>query len=137
MGQSAHSQVLHGNNIWRGSGSARATLVTREDGSQGLVVVRNQDTNGKGSDDKEEAKSPVDGLESVLDVDAWALGLGSDHGDVLWTDDGEGGGPHTSQEALKSAERARAEILSESARGVPVAKAVTEKKSAPRINAEL
>lgn len=98
--QDTDAQVLHGNDIGRGSSRLLASLLNI---SQGRVVVGDDDTGTQGTEDEEKTKTVVDSLEGILDVDARTLSLCGDHGDVLRTDNTESGAPHASEETFKSA----------------------------------
>ena len=86
--------------------------------------MRDDDTNTECSEDKENTKTPVHGLEGALDVDARTLCFSGDHGYILWTDDAERARPERSEEALKSSKIPGRNILSKGTRVFPVAEAV-------------
>ena len=85
-----------------------------------FVIVRYHNTAAKGSNDEEDAESPVDGLEGCFDVDARTFGFSGHHGHVFGPDDRERGGPKTGQETFESTQAASAEILCKAAGVVPV-----------------
>ena len=91
VGKTTDAEILHGNDIRRGCRGAAASLAAGQNGDQFLIIVRDQNADGKSADDEENAESPVNGLEGILDVNPGPSGFGRDHGDVLGTDDGEGG----------------------------------------------
>lgn len=90
MREDRDAQVVHGNDIWRGSGCAGAFTCAAENGCKGRVVVRKDDTDAESSHDEKDAETPINGLESSLDVNAWALGFGSHHSDILGSNHCEG-----------------------------------------------
>lgn len=102
MRQTLDTKVGHGNDIGRRSRVTRATA-SKVDLDESRVVVRAHDSDGQGTDNEEDAESVVHGLEGRLDVVGRALGLGSDHGDILGTDDGEGSAPEGGEEAFEPA----------------------------------
>lgn len=102
--QTRNAHVLHGDNVGRGGSSSRSALLTRNDGLQGGVDGAKHNADGEGASHEEKSESPVDSLESVLDVDTGASSLSSDHGKVLGTSDTERGGPQSSEETLELAE---------------------------------
>ena len=116
MRESINTQVAHGNDVGRGSGAA---LSSSEHFLKGRVVVRKNNTNAKSSKDEESSETEVDGLEGVLDVDAWALGLARDHGDVLRTDNAERGSLKGTEECLEAAKIASGVDSTEWARITP------------------
>lgn len=89
MRQAGDTHIGHGDNVRRGSSSAGSALLTSDDASQGRVAGAEDDADSQCTAHEEDAESPVDGLEGILDVDARAPGLGSDHGDVFGTSDAE------------------------------------------------
>lgn len=123
------AKVLHGNNVWRGSTSATAGQFSTDDSSQCWVIVWDEDADGEGSDDEEDTESPVYSLESVLDVYSWSLGLCSNHRDVLRSDNSEGSGPESCEEAFKSSKGASAQVGCECSRGVPVSESISTSMS--------
>ena len=98
-------QVPHSNDVWRGCGTAVASL--GHNLLEGWVAGAADDADGQRTNDEEDTESGVDHLEGALDVDSGALRLGGDHGDVLGTDDGERGRPQCGQEAFEFGECAR------------------------------
>jgi hypothetical protein len=98
--EAVDTQVAHSNDVGRGSGAA---LSSSEHVLKGRVVVRKNNANAKSSKDEEGSETEVDGLEGVLDVDTWALGLTRDHGNVLGADNAEGGSPKGTEESLEVA----------------------------------
>lgn len=119
--QDVDSKVGHGNDIRRGSSGLRASILLL---TQSAVVVGKDDASAKSTEDEEKTETPVDGLESVLDVDARALGFSGDHGDVLRTDDTEGGAPETRKETFESTESAIGKVCRKGAGRIPVSEAV-------------
>jgi hypothetical protein len=113
MRQTSDTHVGHGNNVGRGSSSSGSALLTRDDGLQGRVDGAENNTNGKGTSHEEKSESPVDSLESVLDINAGTSGLTSDHGEVLGTSDTERGGPQSGAETFELAEGSGASVLFE------------------------
>lgn len=103
MREAGNLEVLHGNDIGRGSGGAFTSSQYRE---ELRVVVSNNDADAQSTEDEESTKSEVDCLEGVLDVDTWALSFARDHGDVLGADDTEGCSPERAEEAFKATKRA-------------------------------
>ena len=103
VGEDGDAHVRHRDDIGRGSCGAAARGDAGDDSDELWVVVGNDDAGTKGSDDEEDAKTPVDCFEGGFDVDAWAFGFGSDHGDILRADDAEGCRPEASEEAFKFA----------------------------------
>lgn len=88
IGKDLDTKLLHRNDVRRCCGS-RAGPVTSKNLCQSRVVVWKNDADTEGTANEEQAEPPVNRLEGVFDVDAWALGLGSDHADVLGPDDDE------------------------------------------------
>ena len=118
-------QVIHGNDIRRG----RSTLgagPSNDDRLQLRITCRADNADGQSTTDEEDTETGVDGLERELDVGARALGLGSDHGNVLGADDGEAGRPQRAEETFEATEitSARVEVRQERAGVVPVPEAV-------------
>lgn len=68
MRQAVDAKVLHSDNVWAGSTGRRALSV--ENADQGGVVVRNDDTDTERTTNEENPKTPVNGLERLLDRDA-------------------------------------------------------------------
>lgn len=120
MGKTADVEIPHGNDIGRGSSTALARF---EDRHQLGVVVTENNANAECSEDEEGAKSPVDCLEGIFDVDTGALGLTSHHGDVLGTDNTEGSSPKSAEKAFKASKVAIAFGI-HWARVAPVAKPI-------------
>lgn len=118
--ETTNAQVLHGNDVWRSS-SSTAVCAIGEDIDEGWVVVRDQDTDGERANNEEETESPVDRLEGLLDVDAWALRLSGHHGDIFRTNNAERCRPKTREEALKPAQIASGKIFCERTWLFPVA----------------
>jgi hypothetical protein len=113
MRETSDAHVCHGDNVRGGSGSSGTALLTRDDGLQGGVDGAEDDTDSEGTSHEEKGKSPVDSLESVLDVDAGTSGLSGDHGEVLGTSHTERGGPQSSEETLELAGGPSASVLFE------------------------
>lgn len=105
-GKTRNAHVRHGDDIRRSRSGTAGARRTSQEILKGLIVVRDDDTDGQRAADEEEAKSPVDVLESGLDVGARSLRLGGHHGDVLRTDDGETGGPKAGKPAFEQPKRA-------------------------------
>ena len=120
-----NAQVVHGNDVGRCRSSAGTSLRASQDTRERRVVVRQDDADAQGAEDKEHAEAPVDGLEGLLDVDTRPHSLGGHHGDVLGADNTEGGRPQGSQEALKAAERPLGEILGKRPGMRPIAEAIS------------
>jgi hypothetical protein len=123
MRQTCDAHVCHGDNVRGGSSSSGTALLTRDDGLQGGVDGAKDDTDSEGTSHEEKSKSPVDGLESVLDVDAGTSSLSGNHGEVLGTSHTERGGPQSSEETFELAEASGASVLFESV-VLPVAETV-------------
>ncbi|KAI6776797.1 hypothetical protein HG530_000742 [Fusarium avenaceum] len=104
IGEDADAQDVHSHDIGRGSSSAASLGAIDEDVHKLRVVVGDHNTDSKGSRNKEEAESIVNGLESSLDVDTRSLGLSSHHGDVFGTNNGEASTPEGSEEAFEATE---------------------------------
>lgn len=85
-------ESVHGHDVGRG-GSTLALCAVDVDSNKVRVVVGENNANTESTAKEEETKSPVDSLESSLDVDSGTLGLGGHHGNVLGSDDGESGTP--------------------------------------------
>lgn len=111
--QTRNPHVLHGDDVGRSSSSSGSALLARDDGLQGGINGAKDNTDSEGSSHEEKSKSPVDSLESVLDVDTRASSLSSNHGKVLGTSDTERSRPQSSEETLELAERAGASVLFE------------------------
>ena len=122
--QNRDAHPLHGNDVGR-SGSSATSFHAVGDILKSFVIPRHNNTNAKGTAEEEDCKSKVDGLEGGLDVNAGALGLSSNHGDVLWANTGERRVPESLQESLKSAKAAFGVKLGECARAVPVAEPIS------------
>ena len=122
--QPIDTEVVHSNDIWRSRSSTAATEVSRDDSDEHRISVGNDDTASEGTSNEEDGEASVHGLERALDVDSWPLRLGSDHGNVLWTDDSEGGRPETCKEALEASKCASSSVLSEGVWRSPVAEAI-------------
>lgn len=120
MRKTANLEVLHGNDIRRGSSG---TLTSREDVNELGVVVGENNTNAEGAEDEESTETEVDGLEGVLDVDTGTLGLTSDHGNVLRTDNTERSSPERTKETFKATKISIA-VAVHWARVAPVAESV-------------
>ena len=121
MGKNRDAHVGHGDDIGRRGGRFLARFLHL---GEGFIVVGEDDACAQGAHDEEDAETPVDGLESVFDIDARALGFGGHHGDVLGSDNTEGGAPHAGQESLKSAQASAGEVFCKSAGLVPVPESV-------------
>jgi hypothetical protein len=115
------AHVGHRDDIGRRSGRLHASLL---DLGERWVVVGKDDAGAEGAHDEEETETPVDGLECVLDIDARALGFSGHHGDVLGSNDTEGGRPHACQKSFESAQRSTGKIFCKGAGVVPVPKSV-------------
>lgn len=89
MRQHANADILHGNDIWRGSSCTTTALATEHCLQRG-IVVREDSGNTESTPHDEDSEPDVGGLESLLDVDPGSLGLGGSHGDVLGSDHDEG-----------------------------------------------
>lgn len=111
---------LHGDDIWRGSCSTTAGGGAFLDSYESGIVIGNDDADAQGTDDEEDAKPPIYGLEGGLDVHSRSLGLGSRHGDILGADDGKRGGPEGSEEPFEATEATRRVIFLECSRVAPV-----------------
>jgi hypothetical protein len=70
------AEIAHGDDIRRGRSCASTSTGSREDSSELPVVVGNDDANAESTDDEEDPKTPVDGLEGVFDIDTGPLGFG-------------------------------------------------------------
>jgi len=90
VGKAADVEILHSNDVGRGSSTA---LTSCQDADKLWVVVCQNDADAKSTKDEEGTKSEVHSLERGLDVRARTLSLTGDHGDVLGTNDTEGRSP--------------------------------------------
>lgn len=73
-GQNRDTHVGHSNDVGRSIGSSRVVV------SQSLVVVRQDDADGKCAPDEEETEPPVNRLEALLEVSSRMLRLAGNHG---------------------------------------------------------
>lgn len=103
--------------------SYRMRLINRESGAN-RTRITHHNTGAQSTSDEEESKAIVDCLESLLDVDGRTFGFGSNHGDVLRSNNAERGRPKRAEEALESAKRAGREVFCKCAGIVPVSEAV-------------
>lgn len=76
------------------------------------------------SHDEEQAESPVHSLECILDVNARALSLCSDHRDIFGTNNTEGSSPESSKEAFEAAQVSGGNMLCERPWDLPIPETV-------------
>lgn len=123
MRQTTDAHIFHGDDVWRSSGSSGAALLATDDSLQGRIGRAQDNTNSQSATHEEETESPVNSLESVLDIDTRTFGFGSDHRQVFGTSDTEGCRPESCKETLEFAERSCASVLLEGV-VLPVAESV-------------
>jgi hypothetical protein len=104
MGQTLNTKVSHGDNPRRSSSSAVTGAITQMNANKSGITMAKSNATSQSSTDKEETESEVDGLEGGLDIATRMLSLGSNHGDVIGTDDEKGSGSKSSHEALETAQ---------------------------------
>lgn len=123
MWQSGDTHVSHGDNVRRSSGSAGAARFAGDNGSQGRVRRTQNNSDEQGTSHEEDCETPVDRLESVLNVSTRTPCFAGDHGKVFGSSDAEGGRPQSSAKAFELAKGASASVLFESI-VLPVAEAI-------------
>lgn len=85
-----------------------------------IEISTYHNTGTKSSADKEDPESPVDCLESLFDVNSWALRLGGDHRDVLRPDNTKRCCPEGAKEAFKASSGSGSDVLCKTARISPI-----------------
>lgn len=121
MRESTNSQVAHGNDVGRGSGTA---LSRCENVDECGVVVGENDANAEGSKNEEGSEAEIDGLEGVLDVNTGALGLTGDHGNVFGPNNAERSSPESTEETFEATKVTSGIEAAKWARVTPVTEAV-------------
>lgn len=112
--QNTDAEVLHSDDIRRGTSSTGLSTVTKVDLLEGGVVGRKDNANGQRSDNEEDTESVVNSLEGGLDIDARSLSFGRDETDVLRSDNCETRAEQSGKEAFKTTFTAFASVFEES-----------------------
>lgn len=89
MRKNTNTKILHCNHVGArccGTGS-RSSII--KDGNKLWVVVRNDNSTGQSSSNKENAEAPIDGLECLLQVFSGVGGFACHHRNIFGPDDSE------------------------------------------------